>query len=138
MNTSFGDYQLSDDKSIIQIERVYEMLSKTHFAKDRSKEIIRKSIENTSICLGIYMNNVQVGFARCITDFATTYYLLDVVVDEEHRGKGLGKALTKFITEHEALWTSMGVLGTEDAHGLYEQFGFIRDNGMYRPPTSAL
>jgi len=138
MNTIIGDYQLSDDKNIIQIERVCEMLSKTYFAKDRTKEIIQKSIENTSICLGIYINSVQVGFARCITDFATTYYLLDVVVDEKHRGKGLGKALTKFITEHEALATSMGVLGTEDAHGLYEQFGFKRDNGMYRPPTATL
>jgi len=26
------------------------------------------------------------------------------------------------------------VLGTDDAHSLYEQFGFIRDNGMYKPP----
>jgi len=110
------------------------MLSNTYFAKTRTKDIIQKSIDN-SMCFGIYRDNMQVGFARCITDYATTYYLCDVVVDEEHRGQGLGKALTKFITEHESLATAMGVLGTEDAQGLYEKFGFMSDRGMYKLPN---
>ncbi|MCL2408960.1 MAG: GNAT family N-acetyltransferase [Oscillospiraceae bacterium] len=130
----FGDYLISDDKNLIQSDRVFEMLSGTYFAKGRTKDTIQKSIDN-SMCFGIYIDDVQVGFARCITDYATTYYLCDVVVDENYRGQGLGKALTKFITEHEFLATSMGVLGTEDADGLYEKFGFIRDQGMYRPPS---
>jgi len=134
VNTNIGDFLLSDDKNLMQIERIYDLLSQTYFAKDRTKDAIQKSIEN-SMCFGVYSDNVQIGFARCITDFATTYYLCDVVVDEKYRGQGLGKALTKFITEHESLSTSMGVLGTEDADSLYEQFGFKRDQGMYRPPN---
>ena len=130
-------YLISDDKNLIQSDRVFEMLSGTYFAKGRTKGIVQKSIDN-SLCFGIYKNNMQVGFARCITDYATTYYLCDVVVDEKHRGKGLGKALTKFIIEHSSLTTSMGVLGTEDAQGLYEKFGFKRDQGMYRPPNRTL
>ena len=137
MDITIGDYVLSDDKSLIQSDRVFEMLSRTYFAKDRTKDIVEKSIAN-SMCFGVYINNTQVGFARCIADYATTYYLLDVVIDETHRGQGLGKALTKFITEHKSLVSSMGVLGTEDAHGLYEQFGFKRDQGMYRPPNPAV
>jgi len=128
------NYLFSDDKSLIQIERVFEMLSTTSFAKNRSKDIIQKSVEN-SLCFGIYCDGMQIGFARCVTDYAVIYYLCDVVVDEKHRGQGLGKALIKFITEHDSLTPLMGVLGTKDAHGLYEQFGFKRDQGMYKPPA---
>ena len=127
-----NNYILSDDKSLIQLDRVCEMLSTSYWAKERPKEVNAKAIE-FSHCFGVYQDGVQVGFARCITDYATTYYLCDVIIDEAHRGKGLGKALVKYITEHESLAGAMGVLGTRDAHGLYEQYGFICDDGMYRP-----
>ena len=127
-------YLISDDKSLIQTGRVFELLSNTYWAKDRTKEAVQKSIDN-SLCFGVYLDNLQIGFARCITDYATIYYLCDVVIAEKHRGQGLGKALTKFITEHKSLAALMGVLGTKDAHGLYEQFGFMRDQGMYRPSS---
>ena len=132
-----GKYLISDEKCLIQNDRVFEMLSATYFVKGRTKDTIAKSIDN-SICFGIYIDDVQVGFARCITDYATTYYLCYVVVDEKYRGHGLGKALTKFIVEHESLSTSMGVLGMEDAHSLYEKFGFMCDKGMYRPSNSTV
>jgi len=129
---NIGGYVLSDDKSLLQFDRICELLSTTYWAKSRPKDIIAKSIEH-SLCFGVYLDGVQVGFARCITDYATTYYLCDVVIDEAHRGLGLGKALVKHITEHESLTGAMGVLGTRDAHGLYEKYGFICDDGMYRP-----
>ena len=137
MNINFNGFLFSDDSNLIQLNRVYEMLSNTYFAKNRSQETIKLSIEN-SLCFGVYIGKLQVGFARCFTDYAVTYYLCDVVVDEKYRDLGLGKALVQFITEHELLIQLMGVLGTEDAHGLYEKFGFIRDEGMYKPPTSAI
>ena len=38
-----------------------------------------------------------VGFARVISDYATTYYLCDVIIDEAYRHQGLGKALVSYI-----------------------------------------
>jgi len=132
LNVNVGEYVISDDKSLLQMERIFELLSKTYFAQNRPKDIIQKSVEN-SLCFGLYYHNKQVGFARCFTDYAVTYYLCDVVIEEEYRGRGLGKALVKAVTEHECLVPLMGVLGTRDAHGLYEKFGFICDEGMYKP-----
>jgi len=99
------------------------MLSKTYWAKYRPKEIIKTLVDN-SLCFGIYKDGIMVGFARCVTDYAALYYLCDVVVDEKHRGKGLGKALVKTISEHEKLTLLLGLLDTNDAHDLYAQFGF--------------
>ena len=123
MKVKYRDYIISDEKRLIQIDSVYTMLSKTYWGAYRPKEIIEKSIAY-SICFGIYKDDTMVGFARCVTDYATLYYLCDVVVDDEHRGQGLGKALVKAVTEHEELSHLLALLDTNDAHCLYEQFGF--------------
>jgi|GEM_PF-5677015 len=64
------------------------------------------------------------------------YRLEDVAVDEKHRGQGLGKALTKLITDMKLFKPLLGLLSTKDASGLYEQFGFkiCEDIQMYRLP----
>ena len=67
----------------------------------------------------------MVAFARVITDYATMYYLCDVIVDEKYRGNGLGKMLVDWIANKEdKLKGQYGVLLTSDAQGLYSQFGF--------------
>ena len=137
MNTIVNGYLISDDKNFIDNTRVYEMLSNTYWAKNRSQEAIKKSIEN-SLCFGIYKDNLQIGFSRCITDFSVLYYLCDVTIDEKYRGQGLGKELVKYITEHELLAPLTGLLVTEFARGLYEQFGFTvsQSANMVKLPNS--
>ena len=134
MELQIKEYLLSDEKDKIQLDRVCQMLNATYWAQDRSRETIAKAIEN-SICFGIYLDEKQVGFARCVTDYATFYWLADVVVDDEHRGQGLGKMLVDAAVKHELLQGCFGILGTKDAHGLYEQYGFtlVPDRMMRRP-----
>lgn len=121
-----NEYYFSDDKSLLSIDRVCHLLSQSYWANTRVKEKIETSINN-SICYGVYHNSIQVGFARVITDFATMYWLCDVIIDKEYRGKGLGKRLVGLITGSEELKGLRGILRTRDAHGLYEQYGFVRD-----------
>ena len=127
---TINDYTFSDNKDLLQIDRIHSLLKSTYWANNRELKTIKKSINN-SLCFGIYKDNIQVGFARCVTDFATVYWLCDVVIDNDHRGLGLGKALIKFITEHDELKSLLGILGTKDAHGLYEQYGFGRDKEAF-------
>jgi GNAT superfamily N-acetyltransferase len=68
-----------------------------------------------------------VGFGRVVTDLATFGYLADVFVVESCRGQGLSKWMMECVMDHPSLqgfrrW----LLGTRDAHGLYEKFGFSR------------
>ncbi|CAM3178590.1 GNAT family N-acetyltransferase [Paenibacillus lupini] len=124
MEQWYKNYRVSDDKSLLNIETIGAFLGRSYWANQRSIETIEKSIQN-SICYGIYQEDKQVGFARVVTDWATVYYLADVFIDEEHRGHGLGKELVGLIVgQYEGI---MGLLGTLDAHGLYEQFGFRRN-----------
>ncbi|MDR3552202.1 MAG: GNAT family N-acetyltransferase [Clostridia bacterium] len=127
---SADDYLISKDKRLLQLDRVQGLLEKSYWAQNRPKDTIEKSIEN-SLCYGVYLNTVQVGFARVMTDYATAYYLCDVIIDEAHRGKGLGKKLIDTIIHDDALKSLSGILATKDAHGLYEQFGFAKGGDRY-------
>ena len=107
---------------------IVEFLSKrSYWAKGRSREKIVTSIEN-SLCFGVYSdNNEQLGFARVLSDFAVFAWIMDVFILEEHRKKGLSKLLMAAIMQHPDLQgLERWGLGTKDAHGLYEQFGFKR------------
>lgn len=120
------DYMISSDKNLLNHDVIYELLSRSYWASQRSKEKIIKSIEH-SLCFGVYQSGEQIGFARIITDWSTMYWLCDVIIDERYRGKGIGKKLVKTIISCEELRDLSGFLGTADAHGLYEQYGFERN-----------
>lgn len=135
MKVIYKDYIITTDKTLLDYETIYKLLSTSYWANKRSIEKINKSIE-TSLCYGVYHDSVQIGFARVITDWATTYWLCDVIIDSEYRGKGLGKKLVEIIIHNEDLKDLSGYLGTADAHGLYEQYGFVKnvDRFMNRRP----
>ena len=130
MEIKFKDFIISDDKSKLQIDSIYQLLNSTYWAENRPKHIIEKSIMN-SICFGVYHNKKQVGFARCVTDYATVYWLADVIIDDNYRKLGIGKALIEVVVNHEEFKDCFGILATRDAHGLYEQYGFKTVNGKY-------
>lgn len=128
-------YYISKDKSKLQMANIKELMKQTYWAADRQEETISKAIKN-SICYGVFDNcNKQVGFARVITDYATAYYLCDVIIHKEHRGKGLGKSIIEFITNDSELKNLHGLLLTKDAHGLYEQYGFERNAEKFMQKT---
>ena len=135
MDVIFEEYVISADKALLNYETIYKFLAASYWANNRFTDIINKSIE-TSLCYGVYHGSRQIGFARVITDFATTYWLCDVVIDEEYRGKSIGKKLVETIINSEELKKLSGFLGTADAHGLYEQYGFVKnaDRFMVRRP----
>jgi GNAT superfamily N-acetyltransferase len=121
---AFDDYFLSTDRSRLDIDTVCAFLSRSHWAGNRRRETIVKSIAH-SLCYGIYQGARQVAFARVVTDYATYAYLCDVFVDEDFRGRGLSKKLMSCIMQHPDLAALRRfTLATKDAHGLYEQFGF--------------
>ncbi len=131
-----GDYRISDDRSLLSIDGTYHLLSTNCWPGRRSKENIRISIEN-AICYGVYHCGTQVGFARVVTDRAAVYWLCDVVIDEGHRRKGLGKRLIECIVANPELKGLLGILATSDAHGLYERYGFERDSRQFMLRRSA-
>ena len=120
-----NEFTISTDKSKIDIRYVHGFLTQPYWSPDIRMETVKRAVEG-SLCFGVYHNKAQIGFARMITDIATFAYLADVFIDENYRGKGLGKWRIKVILAHPDLQGLRRImLATKDAHSLYEQFGFV-------------
>ncbi|MEO2078419.1 MAG: GNAT family N-acetyltransferase [Bacillus sp. (in: firmicutes)] len=125
-------YTISTQIQHLDIQVIHRFLSTdSYWAKGISFESVEKSIKHSSICFGLFKGDprsetaVQIGFARATTDFVRFAYIMDVFVLKEYRGKGLSKWLMEVVTEHSDL-RDVGkmLLCTNDAHGLYSQYGF--------------
>lgn len=114
---------ISTDRKKLQIDVIHQFLTETYWAKGRTIEEVRTTIEN-SLCFGVYINNKQIGFARVATDYIVFAYLMDVFILPEYQGKGYSKLLVKEILENTKLKKCGWMLKTLDAHGLYKQFNF--------------
>jgi GNAT superfamily N-acetyltransferase len=118
-------YTISAEKSRLDVDLIHRYLSEeSYWAKNIPRRIVERSIEN-ALCFGAYEGDKQVGFARVVTDFAVFAYVGDVFVPLAHRGRGVSKLLMRSIREHPSLQElRRWYLLTDDAHRLYEQFGF--------------
>ena len=118
-------YSIVDGSEKMNIDEVVRLLRMTYWADKRPAEQIEKSMQNSS-CYGVRLDDDKklVGFARVISDYATTYYLCDVIIDTDYQHKGLGTALVSYIESLPEYTGLRGILITRDAHDLYRKFGY--------------
>ena len=119
------NFRIIDGIEEMNLEDIVRLLRMTYWADKRTIEQIDKSARNSS-CYGVYIESERklVGFARVISDYATTYYLCDVIIENDYQHKGLGTALISYIEELPQYAGLRGILITRDAHALYKNFGY--------------
>ena len=125
-------YRIVDGAENMSVNEVLRLLGQTYWASTRTREQVAASMKN-SRCYGVVWKEEKtlVGFARVISDFSTTYYLCDVVVDAGHRHQGLGTALLSYIETLPVYQGLRGMLITRDAHALYRKFGYEVLDGRF-------
>lgn len=118
-------YIIKIGKEHMQLEWVKQLLMQTYWAQSNSYTTIEKSMAN-SLCFGVFNNELdkQIAFARVMTDYATRFYILDVVVDCDYRSMGIGNLLIDAIINYEPIKALRGLLMTKDAQDFYKKFGF--------------
>lgn len=131
-----GGYSLSDDPAQLDRALIHRWIhDDSYWAAGVPEDVQRRAIEH-SLNFGVYDGEPgtrQVGYARVVTDTATFAWLCDVFVLEGHRGKGLATWLVEAVVAHSELQGLRNMmLGTRDAHSLYERFGFERVEGSGR------
>lgn len=126
------NFTISDDTSRLDVDAICDFLSRSYWANKRPRDLIEKSIQH-SLNFGVYDNSKQIGFARVVTDRSVFAYLCDVFIHEQYRGHSLGKWMMECILAHPDLQgLRRWCLLTQDAHGLYQQFGFTELNDPVR------
>jgi nitroimidazol reductase NimA-like FMN-containing flavoprotein (pyridoxamine 5'-phosphate oxidase superfamily)/GNAT superfamily N-acetyltransferase len=128
-----GDVTVDTDRGRLDFGVVHRFIAEeSYWARGISADAQRLAMDR-SLCFGLYRETEQIGFARVVTDLGRIAYLADVFVLAPERRKGLGKWLVEQVLAHPALArVDKWLLGTADAHALYEPFGFRRaDAGRY-------
>ncbi|MFC4232021.1 GNAT family N-acetyltransferase [Parasediminibacterium paludis] len=139
MNNAFyeaikDNFLISTNPILLDVKAIYQYLSQeSYWAKNIPLATVEKSIKH-SLCFGMYDGSELIGFARLITDMATFAYLCDVFVMVTYRKRGLSKWLMQTIHMHPELQgLRRWLLGTRDAQGLYQQFGWeVVPEDMYK------
>ena len=115
---------VSTDKSKLNVPFIQNFLKDIYWAAARTVDEVQTTID-ASFCFGIYLDEEQIGFARVVTDYVVFAYLMDVFIDENHRGKGYASILIDtMMKEPQLQQIKIWRLATSDAHFLYEKFGF--------------
>lgn len=102
----------------------HAFLTHIYWAKGIDLATVQKSFDH-SMQVSIWYESGQVAMARVLTDYATFAYLQDVYVLDAFRGRGLSKAMIRWLLAHPKLQNiGRWALFTKDAQTLYAQFGW--------------
>lgn len=118
--------RISTDPAELDVALIHRFLSEeSYWAKGIPAATLERALAH-SVCVGGYLDNKQIAFARAVTDQATFAYLADVFVLPGHRGNGYGRQVVAALLDDPRLqglrrWH----LVTRDMQRLYAGFGFV-------------
>lgn len=126
IETHHDNLTISTDPARLDLDAIYEMLSRAYWTKDRTREMLARYVR-FSLVFGVYDGTHQIGLARIVSDYTTFAWLCDVFIHEDYRGVGIGKWLMETILAHPDLQgLRRFMLVTREAHGFYAKYGFER------------
>ena len=114
-----------EQPSETDMDTIHAMLRETYWSPGIPRETVERACANSMCAIARDDAGKLIGFARLVTDKATFAWLCDVLVLPGKQGRGLGRALVRtFLAHPELLGRRRWLLGTKDAHGVYEPLGF--------------
>ncbi len=119
------EYQIKDDLQ----PKEYNELRNSVGWDSKDENVIIEALKNSFIVKKIIVNNKVVGMARAIGD-GLYYLIVDVVVNKEYQGKGLGKILIEEIVKEvydktkEGQKASINLVSMQGKEAFYEKCGF--------------
>ncbi len=105
--------------------RVTEMLESMPWSLGISRAEVEKGARNSTVLVGAFEGERQIGFARALSDKTRFCYLMDVCVDPDCRHQGAGRAMIQRILDHPELGdVYQWMLFTTSAQDFYKILGF--------------
>jgi GNAT superfamily N-acetyltransferase len=105
--------------------KVTALLTNAFWCNGITIDEVEKGAANSALVTGVFFDGDQIGYARVISDKTRFAYVLDVIVDENFRKKGIGQLMINGMLKNVELKdVYQWLLITKDAHGVYAKSGF--------------
>jgi predicted N-acetyltransferase YhbS len=121
-----ADYTLKYGYKEMDFDKVTLMLKDVWWSEGICKAEVMQGAQNSALLVGAFnKENEQIGYSRVVSDKTRFAYIMDVIVDDRYRKKGIGQAMIRLILSHHELKdVYQWLLLTKDAHGVYSKVGF--------------
>jgi ribosomal protein S18 acetylase RimI-like enzyme len=110
-----------DTADYLRLRRVSGLAPRSTAAADRG-------LPNTFFAVCVQHGEDTIGMGRIVGDGALFLHIVDVAVDPQHQGRGLGKAIMAALLAHVAAVVPaevyVSLMANGEAYRLYEQLGF--------------
>ena len=108
------------------LNKLQKLLNNNAFwAKNRTINDLKKCLAKSDVVISIWVGNEIVGFGRALTDGIYRGVLWDIVIDQNHQGKGFGKLIVnKLLSSKQIKNTKKIYLMTTNKKLFYSQMDF--------------
>ena len=108
------------------LKKLQKLLDKNAFwAKSRTINDLKKCLANSDVIVSLWVGNEIVGFGRALTDGIYRGVLWDIVIDQNHQGKGFGTLIIKNLLSSKKIKNTKKLyLMTTNKKNFYSQFDF--------------
>jgi len=108
------------------LKKLQKLLNKNAFwAKNRTINDLKKCLANSDVIVSLWVGNQIVGFGRALTDGIYRGVLWDIVIDQNHQGKGFGTLILKNLLSSKRIKNTKKLyLMTTNKKNFYSQFDF--------------
>ena len=127
--------KINPDLRQINWERLTELFETVGWGY-RPAADIEKAFRQSSYCCFIYEGEKIVGFGRTVDDGKYYALLVDVVIDPDHEGKGLGTLIVNSLKDQLESYTFITLSAAPGKHGFYEKIGWKRQTSAFMFPVS--
>ena len=117
-----GPY-LKPTNGLIKLQKLLE--NNTFWAKNRTIKDLKKCLANSDVIVSLWVRDEIVGFGRALTDGIYRGVLWDIVIDQNHQGKGFGKLIVKSLLSSKKIKNTKKLyLMTTNKKLFYSQLDF--------------
>ena len=108
------------------LSKLQKLLDNNAFwAQSRSINELKKCLANSDVIISLWVGNEIVGFGRALTDGIYRGVLWDIVIDQNHQGRGYGKLIVQNLLSSKKIKNTQKLyLMTTNKKLFYSQFDF--------------
>ena len=125
------EYRNGNDLDLDQVIELYNASTLGERRPVDDREIMSAMLHHANLVVTAWDEDLLVGIARTLSDFAYVGYLADLAVRLSHQRQGIGTALIQKTREQMGSRSMLVLLSAPKAAAYYPKIGFIRHESAW-------